>query len=163
MSIFECMRIPAPAMRMAPAPSNPTMTTLLPKEARIEPFLHIKSRMPIMRRLNKGYNPDYILCSGEMSYKKFISSNFLQPNRILLFGSNRAFIENSSILNKKRNNTFLVLPEGDLLECLPLVDFTILLSKSLRNLNFIIRTHPITDRKKLLKLRPILKESRKNI
>ena len=43
-----------------------------------------------------------------------------------------------------KRNVFLTLPEGDLIECIPLTKFVIQLAKVYFNFHFIIRFHPIT-------------------
>ena len=123
--------------------------------------LFFKDQHSISRQLNKMFNPDYILCSGEKSYLKFLNLKFIDNNKILLVGSNRL----SSVELKENNNlkTFLILPEGDLIECLPLVDLTISLAEMFSEIDFIIRLHPITNRLNLLKIRPRLINFYKNI
>ena len=125
--------------------------------------LFFRNQHSIARKMEKEYNPDFVLCSGENSINSFISRDFLPKDRLIVLGSNRIAREVKFSFKQKNLNTFLVLPEGDLAECLPLVDYSLLLAKSYRNLKFIIRLHPITNRKKLLKLRPMLRLKNKNL
>ncbi len=124
--------------------------------------LFFRNQHSIARKIDKDYNPDFVLCSGENSRKKFIQKNFISNDRIILLGSNRISAERILKPNQTNTDTFLVLPEGDLAECLPLVDFSLLLAKTFKNLKFIVRLHPITNRRKLLQLRPLL-ESDNNV
>ena len=57
----------------------------------------------------------------------------------------------------------MVLPEGDLIECFPLIDLTFNLAKSLPSYHFTIRFHPITDISILKKQRSELKIPPKNV
>lgn len=123
--------------------------------------LFFKNQHSISRKLSKTFNPDYILCSGEKSYLKFLNLNFIDKSKILLIGSNRLSL--SEYIENKELKTFLVLPEGDLLECLPLVDLAISLAEIFKDINFIIRLHPITNRSNLLKLRPKLDKFYNNL
>ena len=119
--------------------------------------LFFRNQHSIARRIEKNYNPDFVLCSGENSKKKFIQKDFLSNDKIILLGSNRISAKRISKSRQINTDTFLVLPEGDLAECLPIVDFSLLLANTFKNLKFIVRLHPITNRRKLLQLRPLLR------
>ncbi len=112
----------------------------------------------IRRKLNNSFEPDYILCSGEHSFKQFQKINYLPDERLILFGSCRG--ENKLIkrlaVDSKKRNTFLLLPEGDLVECIPLVEFAISIAIRFKHLKFIIRFHPVTSTKKVFKQCPKL-------
>ena len=123
--------------------------------------LFFKNQHSISRQLKKMFNPDYILCSGKNSYLKFLNLKFIDNNKILLVGSNR--LHSSEFKQRKELKTFLILPEGDLVECLPLVDLSISLAEMFIDIHFVIRLHPITNRLNLLKLRPRLDNFYKNL
>ena len=115
-----------------------------------------KDQHSISRKLNYEFDPDYILCSGEKAYKKFLNVDFLEKHKLILFGSDKVNHENKVHIKNKNTDTFLILPEGDLIECLPLVDLAISLATNYKKYKFIFRIHPITDKKRLLINRPVL-------
>ena len=117
----------------------------------------------IKRVLGKKYNPDFILCSGNDGKKKLVSANFLNKEKIFVFGTNRALSKKINFKSKKLRNTFLLLPEGDFRECITFIDFAIELSKLHKDKFFIIRFHPITNINKLKNKRPELINLPENI
>jgi hypothetical protein len=90
-----------------------------------------------------------------------INSGLINEKKIFLLGTNRT--SEKKILFKEKRNTFLVLPEGDLIECFPFVDLLFELAKLLPTYHFIIRFHPITDIMRLKKERTQLINPPKNI
>ena len=115
----------------------------------------------VQRKLGREFDPDFILCSGEDGKQKLIKSNYLPKEKILIFGTKRT--SKSNIIFKQKRNTFLILPEGDLIECLPFVDLLFELAKLLPTYNFIIRFHPITNIMRIKKERAQLIAPPKNI
>lgn len=118
----------------------------------------------INRSLGTLFDPDYILCSGKDGLKKLsinLSSNLIE------FGTKRieGFPTNFKEFRKLKaiNKTFLFLSEGDLIECLPLIDIALSLAKSNSNKDFILRFHPMTSLIKLYKSRPELLSAPKNL
>ncbi len=119
----------------------------------------------IRRKLEKSFEPDYILCSGEHGFKQFKKINYLPDKRLILFGSKRggnSVLKNLAV-NSKHRKTFLLLPEGDLVECIPMVEFFISLAIKYQNYKFIIRFHPITRINKVLKKCPKLNREIPNL
>ncbi len=110
----------------------------------------------IRRKLDKLFEPDHILCSGEHSFRQFQKIKYLSDERLHVFGSLRGEnnVTKKLAINSKKRNTFLLLPEGDLVECVPLVEFIISLAIRFQELKFIIRFHPITKTKKVFKRCP---------
>lgn len=108
--------------------------------------LVFRKQHAIRRKLNNNFEPDYILCSGEHGLRQFKEINYLPNNRLLLFGSNRTISVKPPTLatEAKKRNVFLMLSEGDLVECIPLTKFVIKLANEFPNNHFIIRFHPIT-------------------
>ena len=119
----------------------------------------------IRRKLNKNFEPDYILCSGEHGLQQFHAIDYLPSNKLICFGSNRtSTIKREKLaVSSKKLTTYLMLSEGDLIECLPLVEFVLKLAKKHLEKHFIIRFHPITRVDKVLKVFPELKQSIPNI
>ena len=115
----------------------------------------------IKRKLGINYDPDFILTSGIDGKEKMINSGLINEKKIFLLGTNRTSKKN--ILLKEKRNTFLFLPEGDLIECFPFVDLLFELAKLLPTYHFIIRFHPITDIMRIKKERAQLINLPKNI
>jgi len=127
--------------------------------------LVFRKQHAIRRKLNKNFEPDYILCSGEHGLQQFHAIDYLPSNKLICFGSNRtSTIKREKLaVSSKKLTTYLMLSEGDLIECLPLVEFVLKLAKKHLEKHFIIRFHPITRVDKVLKVFPELKQSIPNI
>ena len=127
--------------------------------------LIFRKQHSIRRKLADQFEPDFILFSGPRAREQFINSQYLPKERLLLFGSNRRFIAERKKLavNAVNKDTFLMLSEGDLIECIPLVELIIKLAEKYSKLNFIIRFHPITNIKQVFKICPTLKTPPSNI
>ena len=100
-----------------------------------------------------------------MEGKNLKKINYLKSSNLLCFGSNRRVkvkIKKLAVEAKKRN-LFLMLSEGDLVECIPLTKFIIKLSKEFPKAYFVIRFHPITKIKRLVKSIPELLRPPKNV
>lgn len=119
----------------------------------------------IRRKLTSNFEPNYILCSGEHGKQQFEAINYLPSKRLLSFGSNRTidFKQDQLAVEAKERKVFLMLSEGDLIECLPLSRFVVQLAKENLSAHFIIRFHPITRVKSVLKALPSLNPPPKNI
>ena len=119
----------------------------------------------IRRKLTSNFEPNYILCSGEHGKQQFEAINYLPSKRLLCFGSNRTIDskEEQLAVEAKERKVFLMLSEGDLIECLPLATFVVQLAKENPSAHFIIRFHPITRVKSVLKALPPLNTPPKNI
>ena len=119
----------------------------------------------IRRKLAHNFEPNYILCSGEHGKQQFEAINYLPSNRLLCFGSNRTidFAQEQLAVQAKERKVFLMLSEGDLIECLPLAKFVVQLAKENPSAHFIIRFHPITKVESVLKALPELVPPPKNI
>ena len=117
--------------------------------------LIFRKQHAIKRRLGKKFDPDFVLCSGEDGQVKLEKADLIPVNRLLRLGSNRT-VEGSGITpakTKKERSTVLMLSEGDLIEVLPLIDFFYELAQQNKSFQFIVRFHPMTSVKKVLKLR----------
>ena len=127
--------------------------------------LLFKKQHAAKRKLPINYEPNIILCSGEQGKSEFEEIQFLPKKKIILFGSTRTLKSDRSQLEVKLEikPTFLFLPEGDLIECLPFISFALELSKMYPDCNFILRLHPITKMGEVLKFYPALKSCSKNL
>ena len=117
--------------------------------------LIFRKQHAIKRRLGQRFDPDFILCSGEDGQAKLEKADLIPASKLLRFGTNRTTLASekvSSRINLKRN-TVLMLAEGDLIEVLPFLDFFYKLAQQNKSLQFIVRFHPMTSVKKVLKLR----------
>ena len=105
------------------------------------------------------------MCSGEHGFKELNKINYLPPRRLFIFGSNRRNYKKLSRLavHSKKRDTFLLLPEGDLVECIPMANFTLNLALKFPKFKFIIRFHPVTKVKKVIKKYPQILQGLPNI
>jgi hypothetical protein len=119
------------------------------------------SQHSVIRSLGDFFDPDFILCSGQYSFRKIKNANLVDENKLLLFGSNRT----TGFVNEiqKKNKTILFLPEGDLKEVLLLIDLAYDLAIKNSDYKFILRFHPLTNVKKLINKRSYLNSLPSNI
>ena len=127
--------------------------------------LVFRKQHAIRRKLAANFEPNYILCSGDYGRQQFEMINYLPPDQLLCFGTTRTIEEkrNQLAVEAKERNVFLMLSEGDLIECLPLAKFVVQLAKVNPNAQFIMRFHPITRVENVLKAIPELVSPSKNI
>ncbi len=120
--------------------------------------LIFRKQHAIKRKLAQSFEPNFILFSGEHGRQQFVNIDYLPSNRLLCFGSNRSieFKTDQLAVEAKERNSFLMLSEGDLVEFIPLARFIVQLSKEFNHAHFIIRFHPITKVKSVLKAIPEL-------
>ena len=119
----------------------------------------------IRRKLTSNFEPNYILCSGEHGKQQFEEINYLPSKYLLCFGSNRTIDckQEQLAVEAKERKVFLMLSEGDLIECIPLARFVVQLAKENPSARFVIRFHPITRVEDVLKAVPELVLLPKNI
>ena len=119
----------------------------------------------IRRKLSNIFEPNYIMCSGEHGFKELNKINYLPSRRLFILGSNRRNYKKLSRLavQSKNRDTFLLLPEGDLVECIPMANFTLNLALKFPKFKFIIRFHPVTKVKKVIKKYPQILQGLPNI
>ena len=119
----------------------------------------------IRRKLSNIFEPNYIMCSGEHGFKELNKINYLPSRRLFILGSNRRNYKKLSRLavQSKKRDTFLMLPEGDLVECIPMANFTLNLALKFPKFKFIIRFHPVTKVKKVIKKYPQILQGLPNI
>ncbi len=104
----------------------------------------------IFNILPGSFNPNYIWCSQKTSYsilKKRIK--YKKKNLIYFIGNFKKSSFRKS--KKKKNNTFLVIPEGIYSECVNLFKISLSLAKKYEKYNFIWRVHPVIDLKRVIK------------
>lgn len=127
--------------------------------------LIFRKQHSIRRKLNINFEPDYILFSGKKGMNNFKAINYLASNRLILFGTNRIEPVNNTPLKVKSssNKTFLMLSEGDLIECIPLTKFVLQLALKYTESKFIIRFHPITNINQVIQKCPLLRQNLPNV
>jgi hypothetical protein len=91
------------------------------------------------RLLGKKYDPDVILTSGKVGFKKLREAENLRSVPLAILGSNRSI----KYFQRKSTDTCIVLPEGILTECEILFSFSLACARKYRHINFIWRLHPI--------------------
>ena len=102
---------------------------------------HLKHEHSIFRNLNKNFDPDIILTSGEYSKKKFFQKKFKCKN-IINIGTNKYLkSENQKYSRSKKN--ILILPEGYIYETLLLYKFVSNFIDQNKNFKFTLRLHPV--------------------
>lgn len=99
-----------------------------------------KYQHSIFRPLKNGYNPDYILTSGNITKKKFLDSYKNLVKNVKVLGSNKLFYVNRK---KNNNNHILIVPEAFFLETKKMFDFSIKASVLFPHKKFIFRPHPM--------------------
>tara|TARA_B100001094_G_scaffold308608_1_gene341428 strand:- start:45 stop:797 length:753 start_codon:yes stop_codon:yes gene_type:complete len=139
---------------------NPTVVCIGYQHA-----LVFKKQHAIRRKLENNFEPNYILFSGEHARRQFNSIDYLPSNRLLCFGTNRTIKtkKNKLAVQSKVRNVFLMLSEGDLIECVPLAKLIVKLALSNPKANFIVRFHPITKVENVFKKVPELVHPPTNI
>lgn len=124
-----------------------------------------KKQHAIKRKLEKNFEPDYILFSGKKGLNNFKEIDYLPSNRLILFGTNRLETKRKKVLNvnSEKKKSFLILPEGDLIESVPLTKFVLQLALEYPQFQFIFRYHPITNVKQVIRQCPLLKQNLPNV
>ena len=123
-----------------------------------------KKQHAIKRKLEKNFEPDYILFSGKKALNNFKAMDYLPSNRLILFGTNRVESNRKKVnVNPERKKVFLILPEGDLIESVPLTKFVLQLALKYPQFQFIFRYHPITNVNQVIRQCPLLKQNLPNV
>ena len=126
--------------------------------------LIFKKQHAIKRRLSENFNPDYVFTSGNYGREVLIRNNFLNPEKIQVFGSSRCKSKEEDLKIFQPNlETVLLLPEGDYNECKLMIDLGVKLASQHPNFKFIVRFHPLIDIKKINQRNKVLNQKPKNI
>ena len=102
----------------------------------------------LFRPLKEGYNPDYILTTGEITKKIFTNRYKKTVMGVEAIGSNK-FIK----INKKKHlsDSILVVPEAFEAETKKMLEFSIDSSIAFPKKNFIFRMHPMYSKFSILR------------
>jgi hypothetical protein len=118
----------------------------------------------LRRNLRYEYNPDMILTSGMISKVQLEDSLDLDGIKIEVLGSNRLLKNEVKIKDVTQvKNTCVVLPEGIEQECNLLFKFALECAKTMPEIKFIFRLHPIISFDSLLAKNSNLRNLPKNI
>jgi hypothetical protein len=116
---------------------NPDIYCIGYQHAALFPMQH-----SLKRNLAPIFNPNAILSSGLVSFEQLKNSDGLQGISFSILGSNRVgFLKYK--LRMIGPATCLVLPEGELSECLTLFKFSLACAKMCPDVKFIWRLHPL--------------------
>lgn len=126
---------------------NPNIYCIGYQHAALFPMQHA-----LKRNLAPIFNPNSILTSGLISFEQLKKSESLQGISFSILGSNRVgFTElnqNKQIIGPA---TCLVLPEGELSECITIFKFSLACAKICPDVKFIWRLHPLVTFRKIQK------------
>jgi len=109
-----------------------------------------KYQHAIKRDVGGDYDPDIILTTGLVSKKQLEKSNKLNSSKIIVLGSSRYIA--AAVKNYKNKNTCLIVPEGEISECLILFKFAMTYAAKNKHVDFIFRLPPIININQLVKL-----------
>ena len=104
--------------------------------------LLFKYQHSITRSVGEIYNPDLILCAGEMAAKTLKQKLNNKKLIIKVLGSPEEEKNNLKI-NRMKKNIILFLPSGDLEESKYMTNFAIKFAKTNYKISVIIRYHPL--------------------
>ncbi len=88
------------------------------------------------------FDPDLVLTVGTVTRRILEKSHAVNGVQTLLYGTHRRTGGDASVHSPRRETVFLVLPEGDGLECIYLFEFALECAHRLPEVRFIFRTHP---------------------
>ena len=112
--------------------------------------LIFKEQYAIRRNLQKKYNPDLILTSGQLGKNQLEKSSLLSNIDIKILGTNRVpsknkIPDNLTHIDNPHRQTILVIPEAIFSECMLLFEYSISCANLYPNMNFIWRLHPLLN------------------
>jgi hypothetical protein len=114
----------------------------------------------IKRSLGSEYNPDIIFASGKVSQRILSECKLLRNLKIICLGSPK---HSKPKVLTDRIDCCLVVPEGNIRECLYLFELSYIYANQNKNQTFIWRLHPLLSFKKIKKYSDILKKLPDNI
>ena len=98
---------------------------------------------------NSDYDPDLILCLGEITCEELSSSSGLSSVPTTVYGSHRCPSDEKVVTGPNSKQAVLVLPEGLEEECVVLFEFGLECARRLPDVPFIFRTHPVLPYEKI--------------
>jgi hypothetical protein len=110
-----------------------------------------KNHRAIFNQIQGNFNFDKIWCSQIKSYKILKEKIYKQIKKEIFFIGNLNKTK-KNMINQKKRNLILVIPEGIYSECKNLFNFSLNLAKKYKKLNFVWRVHPVIDFEKVLKI-----------
>ena len=95
------------------------------------------------RPLHPRYNPDVILTSGQRGYEKLNAlSDLKNSSRLAIMGSDRCLESLEVKPFSEMDNACIIMPEGEVNECMILFKFSLKCALQLPEIKFIWRLHP---------------------
>ena len=126
---------------------SPSLFVFAYQHSALFPYQH-----SLTRPITKATEPNVVLASGSSSFAT-LSTYFKNPNNapgLYLIGSPRFSTTPHKPVELPNQKTILLLPDGTPTECLQFLALSLKLSLDLKDLQFIIRFHPLIDVPKLL-------------
>ena len=109
-----------------------------------------------------GADPDIIMMGGLTTQNVFRRDSEYRPDCISVLGSVKSVKINHNLPFKLKNNSCLIVPEGDINEVRIMVEVGIETAKVLPDIKFVLRLHPLITIEKMTYHIPKLKNLPKN-
>jgi len=108
----------------------------------------------LKRELGGGFDPDVILTGGDVTRDILLKDKSFMHTKVTTIGTHRQDTPNRTLTEKLSKNmvdSCLVIPDGNLCECLTILKFSIDVAKAAPNIHFIIRFHPLISFETIVK------------
>ncbi len=112
-------------------------------------------------RLGAGCDPDHILTAGRVTRAILLDQSHFNANEIDVLGSPKA-INVENVKAQLFSGTVLGVPEGQLSEIRIISEWLLAGARANRDVKFVLRLHPLTNKTEVLKHCPDLKWAPKN-
>ena len=107
-------------------------------------------------KLNKNYEPNFILTSGIYGKKKFLQKGYTKQ-KVINIGLNNSEVKKIKIeIDKNLKKNYLIIPEAFEDEVFNLINFSLGVLKQNKKINFTLRLHPATDKNLYKKIKKFL-------
>lgn len=119
----------------------------------------------LQRGLDRQYDPDLILTSGEQTISEFLRGSFDKSLKVINIGTYKYDTAPRYMISKKletRSNC-LLLPDGNIDDCMLICEFGVHAAQNIPNTNFIIRLHPLLGIEDLISNNSIFRNLPSNI
>jgi len=117
----------------------------------------------LQRKLGRGFDPDVILTSGSATKVQLENNLKLSGIRTAVLGSHRVFRHHEGSWESIPKKICLVLPEGVESECELLFSYSLMCARSMPDVKFIWRLHPILSFETLKKKYQLFRELPRNV
>jgi hypothetical protein len=103
----------------------------------------------LWRALGPPFDPDYLLTTGEVPNVRLKEKCNFENCQILVYGTHRAGFEPAASTPRPITRNCLFLPQGEIDECVFMLQFLLETAEKLPEFKFVIRFHPLTKIEKL--------------